>query len=77
MEIKYCSHQCKDLFSENSTLIHSIHKPEARPNAQDLNAAPLLKNKVCVFVKKIKKLKTVLEDDSKENIDPKSFLRHH
>ena len=53
IKIKYCSHQCKDLLIENSTLIHSIHKPDARPSARDLEAAPHLKKELCNFIKKI------------------------
>ena len=52
MKIKYCSHQCKDLLIENSTLIHSIHKPDARPSARDLKAAPKAEEEHCIFCEK-------------------------
>ena len=52
MKIKYLIHQCIDPLAQDLTLIHHIHKPEARPNEKDLKAAPNHQEQFCNFCEK-------------------------
>ena len=48
-KIKYFIHQCKDLLTQISTLIHWHTYTNHNPNAKNLEAAPKPKNTLCNF----------------------------
>ena len=49
IKIKYWIHQNMDLLAQIVTLIHPWYKSEAKPNAHKIQAAPHIKNQVCIF----------------------------
>ena len=57
IKIKYLIHDYKGFWTQISTLIHWHTYTDAKPNAKDLEAAPHIKNQVCIFVQNFKNWK--------------------
>ena len=56
LKIKDPNHQCKGFLAWISNLIHSTYKPEPKPNQENKEVAPKLKEPICIFYTKTSNL---------------------